>query len=310
MTEVRPRMTKVRAHHAPISSNRARKLKFECPVCGGNLDVDYKNKRDGSWGWVYDCFSCRARLTRDEYNAALRDHDVYPSKILSGDFSELRSLGPERDRGGEPAALPTVHHIGGWHSRLLAEDEALDYLTCVRGLTVETIKGCKLGWDRDAETITLPVYDAAGQIVNLRRRKLGKGEPFKGLYGRGVQLYPLDVLTGEGLLCVAEGEFDCLLLNQSGLRSVTSTGGAPTWKPEWTPLLHSHEVAVIYDVDAELRSAELAEQFLTAGIDAWQVRLSSGGFRGKRDITDALVGSGKSAEWLRDLIRRERSAAC
>ena len=161
--------------------------------------------------------------------------------------------------------------------------------------------------DGDKATITLPVYDIAGGVVNLQRRKLGKGQPFRGLTGHETTLYPVSVLTGDGLICVPEGEFDCLVLNQLGVPAVTGTGGAGTWKCEWTEALRGHEVAVVYDCDAEGRSAEVAAELREAGIDAWRVRLTSGGFRGKRDITDALVRSGRSREWLLDLIRRERA---
>lgn len=300
-------MAKRRAHTALASSNRPRKLKFECPVCGHDFDFDFKLNQFGRFEWFYNCAACASRLSSAEFNAALRECDVWPSKIKAGDFSELRALGPPVARDGDPAPLPGIGPLGGWASALLSCDEPLDYLTCERGLSLETIREYELGWDRDAATITLPVCDAAGQIVNLRRRKLGKGHVFKGLYGRSVQLYPVGVLTGEGLLCVTEGEFDCLLVHQLGVRAVTGTGGAGTWMPEWTEAIRGHEVAVIYDVDAEARSAVLATQLREAGIDAWRVRLSHGGFRGKRDLTDVLVRSGKSRDWLLGLIRRERA---
>jgi hypothetical protein len=189
----------------------------------------------------------------------------------------------------------------------MADDDALDWLMGERGLLEETIVRYRLGWDRDTETITLPVYDAEGRIVNLRRRRLGQGEPFKGLYGRGAQLYPLIAIAVRGALVVCEGEFDALLLNQFGIPAITSTAGAGHWNPEWTPLLSGRCCAVLYDVDAESVAERRAEEFREAGVRAFAVRLSRGGFRGKQDVSDVL------REWspakLRQLIRRAWLAA-
>jgi hypothetical protein len=212
-------------------------------------------------------------------------------------------------RDGAVAALPSFAHIDGWHSRLMAEDRPLRYLMRKRGLHEDTLVRYRLGWDLDTETITLPVYDGVGEIANLRRRKLGKGEPFVGLAGRGSQLYPRPEIASNGALVVCEGEFDALVLNQLGFAAVTSTAGAGHWNPDWTPLLRHRFVAVMYDVDAEHLAEQRAEQFRAAGVDAFAVHLSRGGFEGKADVSDALVGAGKSAGWLRQLIRRERAAA-
>jgi hypothetical protein len=133
-------------------------------------------------------------------------------ELLSDPVLRLDALRLSRRvrRDGAVAALPSFAHIDGWHSRLMAEGRPLRYLMRKRGLHEDTLVRYRLGWDLDTETITLPVYDGAGEIANLRRRKLGKGEPFVGLAGRRSQLYPRSAITGSGALVVCEGEFDAM----------------------------------------------------------------------------------------------------
>lgn len=156
------------ATHLPVAHQEARdngsasagttgfrssvKLKFECPVDGHEMDCDLRLNSGGKSEWFYDCRACASRMTPREYNAALREHGVWPWKIKAGDFSELRALGPAATSVGEPAPLPTIGHIGGWKSCLLDDSvgkRALDYLTDERDLSPQTICHYNFGWDRD-----------------------------------------------------------------------------------------------------------------------------------------------------------------
>jgi hypothetical protein len=48
---------------------------------------------------------------------------------------------------------------------------------------------------------------------------------------------------------LCEGETDCICALSHGLEAVTVTGGAGTWKPEFTPHLQGRDVVICYDAD-------------------------------------------------------------
>ena len=58
--------------------------------------------------------------------------------------------------------------MSGWASRLTSDDRALDWLQD-RGLTDETIREYRLGYDGDKDAITIPVYED-GEPVRYRKR--------------------------------------------------------------------------------------------------------------------------------------------
>jgi DNA primase len=209
-----------------------------------------------------------------------------------------------------PAPLPTDAEIARWRGALRGSP-ASAYLTGQRGLSANTINRYELGWN--GNQITLPIRDAEGLIVNVRRRALGPGQPFKGLVGRGSQLFPASALAKSGPIAICEGEFDAMLLNQGGFAAVTSTAGAGHWNPEWTPLLSGRVVAVIYDVDAENKAAQRAAEFREAGVLAFVVPLSRIGLSGNDDVSDVVVREGWTVADLKRYVakcwRQARRAA-
>ena len=131
--------------------------------------------------------------------------------------------------------------------RILATTQSkMNYLTTVRGLTVETIRNAKLGYARNdiqftingsSESkihrgITIPRYNLAGQLVNVNCRceytqlqldwwrEKNKKNPnkkppkYKGVTGYGVSMYSAGNVRYSANLVVVEGEFDALLMQQ------------------------------------------------------------------------------------------------
>jgi hypothetical protein len=215
-------------------------------------------------------------------------------------------------------------HVAGFTSRLSTTPHALAWLHG-RGLTDETIRIYELGYDGDADAITIPVRDETGELVNLRRRYLAPdaGAKMMGLPGRGSQLYPLRVLDNDpAALLVCEGEADALLLNQHGIPAVTSTAGT-SWKPEWDRFVVGRlvpgrdrprrvigrRVAVMYDAGA--RSYERAERraltFEAAGAkEAWPVDLTLVGLADGEDAGDWFMTYGFGAYELKKFLNESR----
>jgi hypothetical protein len=223
------------------------------------------------------------------------------AKVVSGDFG---GVGARRPRRVEP--VPNVGKVQGWCGALQNLPKRLAYLTKQRGLSAATIATYDIGWDRDRSRYTLPVSDAAGEVVDLRRytAHAPKGTPkMKGLTGGTCQLYPWpDLITDDpdDWLVLCEGEWDALITRQHGIPAVTGTAGA-TLPPGLLPAFAGRRVAVIYDSDAQDQATKTAALLREVATD---VRVVDLGLGGKGDLTDWFMGQ-RTADELRELIEGE-----
>jgi hypothetical protein len=121
----------------------------------------------------------------------------------------------------------TEAHIDGWASALMSNDEALDWLIEKRGLHTDTLKNYEIGWDQDKKIYTIPIRDAEGELINVRRynprppderRKIWQ---VAGMVSKA--LYPIASLEAERRIIVCEGEWDSAVHD-----------------PEWLPCHHPH----------------------------------------------------------------------
>lgn len=289
-----------------LEPRRGERIAFYCSPCGHDADAVYTDKY-GRPEWLIG-----SRVDRcPRGGACLRAVAEWlgapsASALKTDPRPYLRSVASfVVTREGEPESLPSEGYVSGWHSRLLSTRKPFDYLTRERGLTLETITRYRLGWNSDEQTLTLPVHDAGGELVNLRRRRLGPGEPFRGLRARGSQLYP-DLPPG-GVLLVA-GELDALSARQGGAGYVvTTTCGA--WLPDHlTAELAGRSVAVAYDVGEEAAAERTAAQLHSFRCESWIVRLGLLGLPLGGDLNDYYRGGGTTRD-LASLIRRERRRA-
>ena len=198
-------------------------------------------KKDGSWNCLGKCqvgggptqfYARLKKITEEQAEEEL--------KVLLG---VVRTV---------PAAL-----VKECHERLLKTPNILTYLNEKRGITRDTIVRFELGFD--GERLIIPVQ-VGGVYVNLRRYKwlhgtesvdkmlsYSDGSGFK--FGEA-RLYPDAHLHNDLPILLCEGEMDCLLACTLGYNAVTVTGGAGTWKTEFTKALAGKVVRVCYDIDA------------------------------------------------------------
>ncbi len=205
-----------------------------------------------------------------------------------------------------------------WRQFLGDDPDALRRLRDERGLTPATVETFEIGWDPVREGYTLPIRNAAGELVNVswrapkgRRLHLPSSQKRKltrlgrGVEDGGLPLYPEPLPTGAALL--AEGEWDALVARQHGLPAFTGLLGKK-WHAAWDGYARGRTVAVAYDVGAEPEAAETVERLREAGArEAWVVPL--GLPEEGDDLVDWFVTYGRSARDLRGLIRRARRSA-
>lgn len=107
------------------------------------------------------------------------------------------------------------------------------------------------------ERLTYPVADLEGRVRALRGRTLADdpctcGAGWMSVAGSEVLLWGADLPYRPGLVVVAENPVDAMLARQEGIAAVAGTGGAGTWRPEWSAYLARKapvQVIVWYDND-------------------------------------------------------------
>lgn len=145
--------------------------------------------------------------------------------------------------------------VKSYHENL--PDRIKEYLKSeARGLTDETIEKYQLGWD--SKSITIPIYDANNNLVNIRHRRdpeKSDGPKIWGEKGSKVSLFNIQELAhtneqNDFTILIVEGEFDAMVATQYGFPAVSGTGGASTFKKEWLRDFEDIEtVYICYDSD-------------------------------------------------------------
>lgn len=157
-------------------------------------------------------------------------------------------------------------------------EDVLQWLTNVRGLTIETIEKHQLGWAdgtlrqhlvdelkldlSDIEKtglvsrgkdflyahVTVP-YHINGNVVQIRGKEInGK---YKTPPGQKARLFNTDITWVQGIteFLVCEGEFDAMIAEQHGYAAVGSPGAA-AWQPGWTDyFVDAKRVYIVFDGD-------------------------------------------------------------
>lgn len=167
------------------------------------------------------------------------------------------------------STLPSVGSVAGWHEANL--DDAYGTLAYLkrRGLTLDTIKKFKVGWNQVYEAYTIPIYDEDGKLANVRfynpKPTADKGRKMWGVPTHNTpRLFPFQKLNGEVL--IGEGEWDIMLTIQHGFPAVTRTAAAKVWRPLWGRHFKDMKVYLCHDRDA---AGEAANEMVAAALQKW-----------------------------------------
>ena len=201
----------------------------------------------------------------------------------------------------------TEANVTGWHEAALRNVDLMQWFHEHRGFTDETIARFQLGWD--GQRVTIPVRDAEGKLVNVRRYLRGsageQGKMIALMSGGGpdvvTRVFPGDPMPDEVLL--VEGEWDAMLAQQHGFTGARSmTAGAGIWNPTWTPDFAGRTVVIAYDNDeaGQKGTLKVARTLASAGVTVRTLAIPN--LPPKGDVTDFFVEQGRSVEELRALI--------
>lgn len=218
------------------------------------------------------------------------------------------------DPAPEPEAEATERSIPDqvardYHFALLENQPLLDLLRDKRGINVKAIRKWQIGWQQSSDRIAIPIRDQEGTLRNIRLYSFTKSGQQKMLSWRSgygsARLWPYKILDPKNkYVFLCEGEMDRLILEDRGLNAVTSTGGAKTWKSEWSPHFSGLKVYVIYDMDdagdegARKAAASVAEY--ASEVRICRLDLEAPG----EDVTDFFVNYGFDVSDLKQLVKQ------
>lgn len=238
---------------------------------------------------------------REEEGFVPADRD---GKVASFAREKRRRRGGGREYVSEAA-------VDGWRENLLATNSnRLHELSEKRGLSLNTIKAFDIGYDPENHAFTIPIYDADGELLNVRRYRPATEESrsrYWNVPGAGRRrLWPESVLeAATDEILVVEGEWDALLTIQAGFYAVTATGGAGSWRKEWGPRFAGKRVVIIYDSDKTglAGARQAANNISSYASEVKVVRLPYDEPKdGGEDLTDYFVRDGMNGDDLRELI--------
>lgn len=227
---------------------------------------------------------------------------------------------PRPSKASKPpqAARPPIKEtlIDKWHENLLQNEEIRRWLNEKRGLSDETLKFFKIGWDPKRERNTIPIRDLNAEPVNVRLYNAKKQPKIinytegKWKYGSPARLFCVEKIKNAEEVIICEGEWDCIILNQEGFAATTGTHGCSTFRPEWVDYYTDKHVVLIYDTDSEGKSAVnriLLPAFKVAILEGKVksikvVVLPLAGTADDKDVSDYFTKRGATAADLRALI--------
>lgn len=158
-----------------------------------------------------------------------------------------------RESVGKEYQRPSPEKIQKQIDALKSNEEAYEYLTDERGLSSETIKHFKLGYDYDKNAISIPIHKN-GEVVAIKYRNLKEGGPKYGAEANCESWFfnekGLDHAKESGTVVVVEGEFDLMCVWQAGHKNVVSPAQGKNSYTIWVEKLDPiPKVIIAYDND-------------------------------------------------------------
>ena len=256
---------------------------------------------------VYACFAGCGKGSAFDFIMHSSGQNFKDTLLELGD-----KLGIPRPFGNEPKRPPIKEELVKQWSESL-NDEVRRYLREKRGLSDATIKKHQIGWDVKRQRNTIPIRDERGNLVNVRLYNAKKNPKIinytegKWKYGSPARLYGLDELIkhkGKQVV-ICEGEWDRLLLEQEGIKAVTSTHGCSVFRPEWIPFFKDKDVVIIYDCDKEGQAGAnvVFKAFKNSELSSIKnIVLPLKGDKDDKDITDYFHKRGFTGADLQKMI--------
>ena len=164
--------------------------------------------------------------------------------------SKIQSL---RETIGRNWIKPDPKKIDQLIENLHNSKSSMEYLQNERGFSLETIEHFKLGYDLVTNAIAIPIFKN-GELVNIKYRLLDNPE-LRYTSERGAETWiynegGIEEAKKKGAVLIVEGEFDLMMVWQSGITNVISPASGKDSYGVWVEKLDTiPKVWIAYDND-------------------------------------------------------------
>jgi DNA primase len=277
-----------------------------CPICEDPLSSNSPSASMNAESGVWNCL--KGNHGGSIYNLVQdlkreRGFDIRRESMRGRHANPEYTEKIQKQLGNSSTPLPSQAVIEKWATALMSNKTRLKALMDQRGFERKTIIEWEIGWD--GSRYTIPVRDADGELVNVRRYQMGGSHTNKMLNmpGHGsAALFRPDILRDNERIVITEGETDCILLNQTGIPAVTHTAGASTFRAAWAQAFVDKDVWIAYDADdAGRKGAKRVEDILKAfarNVFIINIPMTTKG----ADITDYIHLEGHSKSEFEELM--------
>lgn len=196
-----------------------------CPFKSNHKEGD----RNPSFGinvkkGVYYCHGCQERGNFKQLAAKLQ-------VALREDSPSMDDLDDQVAKllGGQPVVERAQRYPERWLDQFDSNGRMTrQYWRDTRGLSVDTIREFRLGFDRGTNSATIPLRDLHGNVLGVIRRRLSRNAKPRYMYPKGFKisehLWGAHAAKGQRAVAVAEGSVDALALWDAGIPAVALLG--------------------------------------------------------------------------------------
>lgn len=238
----------------------------------------------------------------------------------------IEGVSSQKDWGASEKQIDQLPDVEACHQALMADEEAVDYLTNIRGFSLEIIQKQKLGitkhyfkaTGKDTKALVFP-YLVNGNAVWVHYRTcpdpsdLGKvPKDFASPKGWDSTLYNGEVLKpGLKEVILVEGECDCIAAMDHGIYNICGVPGANIKKALWIDTIDQigiEKVYIAYDKDKVGPKAAQAiasrigiQRCYKVVLPDFQVTTETGEIRNGKDLNEWFTLGGGTLELFEEL---------
>lgn len=163
--------------------------------------------------------------------------------------TKIQSL---RETIGKNWIRPDPKKLEQYIENLQNTQHAVDYLKNERGFSDATIEHFRLGYNQETNSIAIPIFKN-GELVNIKYRLLDGETRYTSERGAETWIYNeegIEEAKKKGAVIVVEGEFDLMMVWQSGITNVISPASGKDSYGVWIEKLDNiPKVWIAYDND-------------------------------------------------------------
>lgn len=202
---------------------------------------------------------------------------------------------------GQRYTIPALYRYipFGVKRRITPEDSATQY--DLHNAYVQSVRELHPEWteETDAKVYAYSVLELRESHPDWTDYQIQNAAPpaptkYTSTYGSRPGIFNSDTLLSAHTVVICEGEIDAMLLHQSDIQAVSSTGGAGKWEERWaTHFTHIPRIFVLYDNDEAGQKGALKVQ---ASIRRAQILTLPDGVK---DVGELFQGTNSAADWVR-----------